>query len=348
MIIENRSAVDANKLLERKLHAAMKYAHDVCILGAGNLIEDIKRTGAWVFTHEFHYHPSGRYERAASSSGSEDMYACNMTYNQKTDAMEKEVYRWYYRVDKIAESMFNRTDNYLVPYDFESPIHDEQLINSPDVKKIFGACLRALSTRAGSCGAQSFLVTKFLWEHPDGIKRIEGVSMKDFDHAFVVVNREGELSKPETWGDAWIIDAWANGGMIYRPSDVLQKIAETKAFCIKQIHEQRWLGLLNPIPDDSTMNVWEQAWEIKPDIHHYPSYSKHKHVEDYYRLQDYRYGDQTEEDVLKAYEKKFRPCRKEIESLRTNSKWAGFFENKLDASQQNLHDSATRKKVKFK
>ena len=42
MTIKNTSPADADKLFERKLHAAMKYAHDVCVMGAGNLAEDIK------------------------------------------------------------------------------------------------------------------------------------------------------------------------------------------------------------------------------------------------------------------------------------------------------------------
>lgn len=344
--IANTSAADTNKLLERKLHAAMKYAHDVCILGAGNRIEDIKKTGGWVFAHEFRYHPSGRYVRAVNPAESDDMKVCNIIYNHKTDTMQKKPSQWYYRVDNVDVARFNKTMKFLEQVGNENPIQDSQF--TPDAIKIFGESLRALSTRAGSCGAQAFLVTKFLWEHPDGIKRIEGVSMLDFDHVIVVVNREGDISKPETWGDAWIIDPWAMGGMIYRREDVLRKIAETKAFCKREIREQQRLGFTLTLPDESRMNVWEQVWEIKPGFHLYPSYSKDKLVEDYYSFQDYRFKDNNEYSHKLTHKLLFWQCRGEIVSLRNNKKWAHLFksENSIDAREQNLHDSTITKKAR--
>ncbi len=260
---------------------------------------------------------------------------------------------WYYHPsNKVKEDMDMYTAlAILSPY--ENPLQNPQFSSNPSLASLFNDALLTIGKRQGNCGSLARLVSKYLWEHPDGIFRIEGITFGSVDHVVVVVNRSGDLKNPATWGDdAWVIDAWYENGLIFPAKEFHEKYELIKQFALEQIRECNKVGFIIKDHPNTGMDIDDSKWEIKPQEQPYPRYA-HKpkwNVEDYYILENI-YSLSKNLTAIDSHKKHFNACLEEIKTFYTNTKHA-FFKNKknepLDvADQENSNtDSSKRKCMK--
>ena len=124
-----------------------------------------------------------------------------------------------------------------------NPLKDPYFKLNEGHQKLLWRAIIALSTRYGNCQARAALVSKYLLERSEGVHRIEGITLDTFDHVIVVVNRSGDLKKPSTWGDAWIIDAWYKNGVVFHAKEFEEKIKQIKEYAEEQAKKCRELEI---------------------------------------------------------------------------------------------------------
>lgn len=190
----------------------------------------------------------------------------------------------------------------------------------------------ASEMRFGNCGPRADLIAKYLWEHPFCIHRIEKISLANVDHVFIVVNRSGDLKNPDTWGDAWCLDAWyGEEGLIFPAREFKEKIKIITHFAKDQIKQLKSLGVEAKEPDINQENdIGAVIYEIAPSRDRYPSFSPYKRVEDYYVTLN-SYGKDCELIITdrEKYQSQFNYCLNEIESLNTEKRNAFFEKRKI-------------------
>ena len=274
---------------QRKLHAAIEYANNTCIL-SDNRMEDIERTDGWSVVQKYRYGVPGRYMKHSQGkfSAQEDCIPniTRLKQNPDGNTLYYEFKEWYYHVDDLSQVNNSRIN--IDSITSLSPLEDPRFDLKPCNQRLLGNAISALTTRYGNCGTRSELVSKYLWEHPEGIHRIEGISMNTFDHVLVIVNRSGDLQDPDTWGNAWVIDAWYKKGIVFPAKEFKERIKQIKQYAKEQIEQLKKLNLQFKDYPESDQEIRGAQWEINPDQDSYPSYSKHMRVEDYYTV-SYQY-----------------------------------------------------------
>lgn len=304
--LKNPTHVD----LKRKLVSAVNYANNTCILGAGNKIEDIKRTHGWGRVLFFRYH-SGKYERNCDIEKKDK--DCNATFNaaEKKFKILSQQWNFHKQGNSSGAKLLSRTT-------FD-PLENNIFNMTKEQRTTLEDALVALHHGVGNCRQRASLVSKYLWENPVGIHRIEIINLQ-FDHVFVLVNRSnGDLNNFESWGDAWVIDAWYKDGIIFHASEFKNKIKEIQAFVKQQ--EDEIFKLKNM--DKPNEMGHEQAikctcvCEIKPHVDCYPRQSAFATIEDYYELVLFRaFKNSDEYRKCKAKHKaKFKECLNELSQL---------------------------------
>jgi hypothetical protein len=264
-----------------------------------------------------------------------------MKFNLKTRQFEQVYTDWYYRVADTNKSWFCTTPIMLEQvHPAKNPQHGSTLLRyTPTVKQV----LRALSTRSGNCGVMACLVTKYLWEKPDGIHRIEYFSMVNFDHAFVVVNRSGDADKPDTWGNAWIVDSWTKDGLICPASEFYRYIRETKCYCKYQVDEFGKIGISYEVIDHSKADSFSIHFDIHPQTEAYPRNNPYDQIEDFYNYDDFRYtlsGQQLKRETVKAqHAAMFNSCLVELKMDHSLPKYGRLFRIAKRRQQQHHHEN---------
>lgn len=291
--------LDSEKL-SRKLHSAMRYAKHTCVIGSSNRMADIVKTNGWssVLNHRRHY--LGNYSKAPFNLDKHGLF--NNRYDPVEGDIKCSVNQWHYRpyLSPKKIELYARTE--------QDPKADPQFGLNENQKQMLIDAMLARDARIGRCMQMSCLVGKYLWEHSDGIKQIECVAM-GLDHVFVVVNREGDLHRPETWGDAWIIDAWYKDGLILHASEFKTQIACIKQFILDQTQYLKMLGLPYVKPDHRAPDIRVIEWAIDVKKTPYPSYDKHMKFEDYYLILDDPFENIYEFiECREEHEKRFQGC----------------------------------------
>lgn len=269
--------------LQRKLRSAMEYATVTCVLGADNKIEDIERTNGWTFVQKYRYHNPGRYLKLAQGQFTTQDHAPNayLTGDVEERKLCHTIKQWYYHVDD--QSNINFLNLQLIPLAKLNPLFDPVFKLKPGNKNVLYQALFAIATRYGNCGIRASLISKYCWEHPEGIHRIEGITMGTFDHVVVVVNRSGDLKNPDTWGNAWVIDNWYKEGLIFPANEFKEKIKHIKQYYQEQNSQLKKINIsLHEKTSPSSQDIQECVWEINPKEDLYPSYSTSMRVENYY------------------------------------------------------------------
>lgn len=340
--------------LQRKLRTAMKYARDVCVIGATNRLEDVTRTNGWSYAQQYRYDYSGKYVRASDAPDErEKMFLCNLEYDPEKQTCYNKNTTWFYRVDDVAQGRFSDTPIMLYKLGKHDPIFDTHFDLFDTARAIIFSSMRAEATRSGNCGTQARLVSKYLWENHEGVDRIEIMSMDTFDHAFVVVNRGGEINQPETWGDAWVIDPWAMGGLIYPAKDFSQKITVIKNYVNEEITEFFKLGIVR-LPGIYHAGVeMHSVADLRPAIDKYPRYHSYQRANDFYAYNDNRFtaeidaANQFAKVIKGRHELRFDDCLEEIKAIKTNPVWCKLFQEK-NKKTRNTDDNREQKRSRRK
>lgn len=261
--------------LRMKLYSALRHTLVTCILGTSNKIHDYERTNAWCIQEKRYYGP-GWYRNSAihPPTSTNDHALSNMTFDPGTRRLSASTTKkWYFFSDPTNNSERNLM---LQCRGRGDPLGSPQFnINNLHIKLLVEAMMAA-ERRHGNCLDRALVVAKYLWENSDGIDRIEIISTSSFSHFFVIINRTGELDSPNTWGNAWIVDAWyGEAGIIFPASEFESRITEIKAFAKTQLSELNKIGL---IVDTSTCTDKPEVLktcvcEIKPAVHLYPTFS---------------------------------------------------------------------------
>lgn len=202
-------------------------------------------------------------------------------------------------------------------------IFQENLELSNLIKRL----IRTEKMRIGNCTELSTVAAGYLWRFPGNeIKRIEIVKAKEFDHAWLILNRkkESDLLNSTEWGeDCWICDPWwKEEGVFYHAQHFQEKIIEVFAYLIAQYE---WLfkdGMLG-VPLKTSKKIFKQykkdfqkgslcvPIEItnKIDINATPyPFDSSMRISDYY--------EDISLDQKEKHQKKFNPCLDEIKKFK--------------------------------
>jgi hypothetical protein len=159
-------------------------------------------------------------------------------------------------------------DEFRLRDDFEALPRDKR-----NLKRFILLAAAGRTVRYGNCSVTNAYIAWVLWDMvfnckstPNPIFKIEIVSLKEFDHAIVVINRtEGsKLKDPSTWGEnCWIVDGWREATKLhsenpktayYPATELHQRMTELnvlatnqpRKFAVKLSHE------INPAEEPPT------------------------------------------------------------------------------------------------
>jgi hypothetical protein len=234
--------------------------------------------------------------------------------------------QWYYHATHAAKINAHKK-KYYVHCRLDK---EKSFLLSSDWAEYLANNLLTLAKRQANCGDRSHLLTQYLWEHSEGINRIEYAEIATFDHSLVIINRDffSNLHDSDTWGSGcWVIDTWyGEQGLIFPGIEFKNKIKLIKDFAILQDDELNKIGLesLVPIDKNTKESLKEIQYEIIPSKDPYPSSHivPFQSVEYYYTIGNAY----TEELVSKKgfnslleqsnqkHKENFKPCLEEISS----------------------------------
>lgn len=286
------STLEAKKTIniQQRLQASLDFVRHLCVLGSSNKVEDIERTSGWVSTLKYRYSP-GSYMKYINDSLLGIDFIANLRFsleerelifNLEEKTPKEKIRSWYYHVNEY-EKVNDLMQHDLYPKTGLDPINDPRFKLNDEKRNLLRQALKVIEGRFGKCESKSALVSKYLWENHSGIFRIEALSMDSFDHVLIVVNREGKLGDSDTWGNAWIIDAWYENGVVFPASEFKERIKAIKKYAEFQSKELENMGLehVDCINKDAAL-IKKVLWDIKPNRDCYPSYQDNMHFEDYY------------------------------------------------------------------
>lgn len=298
------------------LKRALEYVVSLCPLGASNKLADQQRTNFWtrtatsLRTNETYFIPSHR----ATKEDQEQ----NATYKPNQGIFMYTEKKWLYRYKKIGPSSLRLCPLELT--DQKITLDVFQLEREQEVILLLAMTAKELG--GGTCDFKAALTVKYLWEHSEGINRIEFVGASDYEHCYVIINREGILADYKTWGEnAWIIDPWyGDKGIIYPASSFAENQIKIKTFDFNQHMSLKALGydqgpytLSPPLEESGTCTC-----EIKPQSQPYPKYYG-KPLDHYFSVDMYPH---REEELgtpfalvkyLNEHKEKMSKCFTEIE-----------------------------------
>jgi hypothetical protein len=298
----------------KKFISAIKYVRHHCLFGASNKYEDLQRTKKYI--HYMHNRSrAGWFEKHSP---------CAVKYEGIYSPYQLAMVQWHFNP---RGAHYDQTLPLLRRFSQQHPLADCTFALSTAQLKLLESAIVALNIRHGNCEVQANLVAKYLWENPQEIKRIETVAMRQFDHAFVIVNRQGQLSKPNSWGnDAWIIDPWYQAGIIYQAQYFITMIKCIQSYAKRQLlNYMNYTVMRHKWPNWSSIHAadvysCELICKIKPQEQAYPTYSKDPFypLEYYYTIDDLPIESKTPShyhdgaDKL-LHQQQFKPCLDDIE-----------------------------------
>jgi hypothetical protein len=279
--------------LQVKFKTAMHQARVTCALGASNKNDDFVRTNGWsTLAYYLTFMPGG--------------YLRNVSHNKVTKNIVNPFSRKKHfdlvpavNFDKNCHPSNSERHWFYFPHQYLSKQESWKGVKAIDAnhnpisklpenqQETILDCMHAQIARQGTCRHYAAIIFMYLWRHSEGINRIEIFTLLDDDHTYVVVNRNGNSNDPSTWGDAWIVDGWAENGKIYHASDYTMEMERTKEYLklnIKQLCAS--MNIAISIAEKQTNQVFV---EVLPAIQPYPSDDKYKSVFDYYDVTDGRF-----------------------------------------------------------
>lgn len=281
-----------DQFVKQRLEQALHFTLNTRIIGATNKSKDVQRTNNWSTVLGFFSRRSYKKNNSKWTLG---------------------------RQDQILVNFFPRKNS-------QNPFAIFNL--SDPQKKLLIHALCALSFRAGNCSTVSSLAAKYLWEHPEGINRIEKVVPPDYDHTFLIINREGDINDSSTWGDAWILDPATADGLIYPASEFLERQKETKQFWENEekfFLENKYKKFQLFVSEKEVH--YKVDVEIKPKDNPYPTLSQKPFypLEYYYYIDSFPLDEKNESIIkqlpqaVKEHKNKFKEVLNEIQFKKSNS-----------------------------
>lgn len=328
-----RRHIGAQALVSR-LEKAMQRINRVCTLGASNKIDDLIRTGGWGMTLELKsrqfleyekygpkgHHPEDNELNASSLDKEKQRFYASYKYGQ-----------WFQKTGPKIENSVARAN--LTTVSFENPLEAPLFRLSQPLINLLLAESLIRRRRVANCGDRARLLAAYLWQYSLGIESIELMLMDSFDHAFVVINRNGSLLDASTWTEGYIVDAWyGESGIVYLASEFHTKIQEIKTYCKQELDKRKRYGhiILTPFDENNT-EIRGREFIIHPEIQAYPTYHAYKSTMDYYQLiDDFRFkgGDIEKHEMVSQHKKKFSKVLDSITDLQSLDERLSFFKEK--------------------
>ncbi|MFJ1269163.1 hypothetical protein ACD661_11405 [Legionella lytica] len=339
-----KNKIPQEKLPPANLKRALEYVTSLCPLGSSNKLADQIRTNFWtrtatqLRTNKTYFIPSHRATREDQEK--------NATYDPNQGIFMYTEKNWLYGYRKMGGSSLQ-----LCPLELtDQKISLDVFHLEHEHLWVLFLAMVAKELGGGTCDFKSALAAKYLWEHSEEINRIELVSALDFQHCYVIINREGILADYRTWGEnAWIIDPWyGENGIIYPASSFSETIMKIKAFDFNQHMNLKELGygqgaytLSLPSEEPCTCTC-----EINPQSQPYPKYNG-KPIDHYFSVDIYPHREEELETPfafvihLNKHKESMAKCFPEIEkkpvSLK-NSKYS-LFDHKHNQETCELNES---------
>jgi hypothetical protein len=314
-MLSHHSSPSPDQKLQIKLQTALKYARVTCALGACNKYDDYIKTNGWANIQPYLTYNNGDYVKHGDLNKPNGRSALKKDFDGKRDIdLNPEVnfnnnkgkkpdhanHHWFFRINYY--SWINRFEHYTQivqaqenpseassNYNYLDPVDHPRFKVSEKIKGVISRATLSRITRQGTCTNYAALIFMYLWQHSEGIHRIEIMRKPGFDHVFVVVNREGSPDDPCTWGDAWIIDGWYKDGIIYHAREYLTKIAEIETVCSNDLDNFLLHIGVEKIENPTIHEKNALIAGVKPGEDIYPTYDRHKSVFDYYEFTDGRF-----------------------------------------------------------
>ena len=304
------------KLPPANLKRALEYVASLCPLGSSNKLADQQKTNFWtrtatqLRTNKTYFIPSHR----ATLEDQEQ----NAIYEPDQGIFVYLKKNWLYRYGKKEESALR-----LCPLELTDQKITLDVFNiGHEQKWVLLLAMVARELGGGTCDFKAALTVKYLWEHSEGINRIEFVHALDFQHCYVIVNREGVLADYKTWGEnAWIIDPWyGEKGIIYPASSFSETIIKIRAFDFNQHMDLKALGYEQGAYTlfQSSEEVCRCTCEVYPQSQPYPKYHG-KPLDHYFSVDIYPHREEESETPfalvshLNKHKEKMARCFNELE-----------------------------------
>lgn len=312
-----------------KLNTALRYIKRHCVIGSSNKTADVKRTNG--YSTEVHNRwDLGEYKDKTVQPVDYIRYELNEDQSRLV----------FSKFDWVFDSKNDGVVRLFPICESLSPLDDPDINLTDSQRNLLKRAILAQNFRKGNCGDLSRLLCKYLWENFPQLEKIEYISCEDFDHAFVMVNRMGDIEDPNTWGNAWVIDPWYKSGEIFKASKLKTEILKIAQFAKQQCEELTSIGInfeevINLNQVGLNLHV---VCSIIPKTDNYPSYldPKIKPVEDYYFLKNnypkdtvQQNGKESIDALLASHKNKFIPCLNDINKAKKNDPKLGSLRNKF-------------------
>lgn len=313
-----------NEKLVAKLRTAIKHARATCVLGAPNKYDDLIRTSGWSVLQPYLSLNAGGYKKGKFIYGFDiDLEPSIYFASLKGIQPEFDKSHWFYSTNRYQYrdiERFTAITNNQNGVAVDPVMNKNFNIGERQIAAIY-ISMMANITRHGTCETFASLILMWLWQHSEGINRIE-IMHSGFDHAFVVVNRIGDINDPSTWGDAWILDGWFKEGIVYPACEYVEKMKEIQSIYDednkKLYQETNLTAPQGKVPDEKLV------LEVIPSKHHYPSENQFKSVFDYYEMHDDRFLPLCTFDEIRNLKneisKKMQPVFTDIHLFNKNKK----------------------------
>lgn len=262
--------------LERLLHTALKHTKTTCVLGANNRCSQREATGNWnEFIYDYNTYLGAWYPVETLPYLFEDSPAVNDSF------------RWQYVNAYPKERLM---DLHLRNSSEDPPLDNPEFNLDESVKNTLCAAMDTMWLRTGKCRAQANVAFNYLWQHgSEWLTRIEIISMRDFDHALVLVNRKQNsiMEDPSTWGeDCYALDPWYQGhGHYFRAEYFFSEMFNTELDAIDEVYSgQKYLSCALVYRFDTCIDVnpREQAYPVYEnyhDLNYYYDFSQRYFIE---------------------------------------------------------------------
>lgn len=184
-------------------YTTLKKVNSHFALGSGNKVSDYEKSNAWSYT------------------------AWKLTFGYSHFKKEIMSRQW---------GLIDRKSLYQLPYIIPTLNVDPILNLNPQEMELAIQAIVSKYVRTGNCLDKCKYLAHEIWKNcPENIFRIEVVVLKEFDHAFLILNRENnsEIDDFLSW-NAYIIDPWRENGIVFHSNKYEIEMLKTLQFTMDQ------------------------------------------------------------------------------------------------------------------
>ena len=230
--------------LYQHLLNALQTVKSHMVVGSSNKVKDLAESGYWSFEYSTRI-KEGKYEFFLDVAGKK---------------------KWRYQ-STSGKSFYPALVQGQRPEEKSSSL-------SPAIINVLLIAAAGETTRSGNCLILVSVLACRLWRNKIPMDRIEVVEMVDYDHMFLIVNREGDLNSPAEWGErAFVVDPWyGDNGLIYSAAEFPATIQTVIEFSETESKELQQYNIdFDPIVGANASHKLKPYVDIQPSRDQLPA-----------------------------------------------------------------------------